>query len=404
MSRKLKILHLAPRFPFPMDNGGKIVIGNTFKFFSKLGAEVTFFCYSDEEISEKHKKLASEFGEIIFFNHSTANTAKRIMKSVFMKRSLFVDKHFNFEALEFLRRLCRENEFDVVHAEHSSMAPLAYILKQEFGLKSGLRLHNVEYLIWKRYADKLSIIDPRRIYVNRQAILLKRDEEEYYPLMDYCFTITEDERKKAQALAPTAKVINVGVGVNFEDWTLDPTIKRESGKMVLATIYKWRHNTDGVKWFLDNCMDGIRAEIPNAEINLLGKEPPEWLKTNYSSKGANVIGYVDSVKPYYNSASVYIAPLFVGAGVRIKILEAMAMALPVVATKVAAEGIQAGEQEGLFVSDNPKDFIDYAAFLLKNPDKASKLGANARHFIAENFSWEKNVGMMIEAYNKILST
>ncbi|MFW5662699.1 MAG: glycosyltransferase family 4 protein, partial [Bacteroidota bacterium] len=127
--------------------------------------------------------------------------------------------------------------------------------------------------------------------------------------------------------------------------------------------------------------------------------PSRFMKMEHL--GVKGLGFVDSIKPYMNSSSIYIAPLLVGGGVRIKILEAMAMELPVVATSVSAQGIRAGNNEGLIVCDNPAEYAHSVLSLMRNPDRAVKLGKAARNFIINNHTWMRSVKKIYDSYTKL---
>ena len=182
--------------------------------------------------------------------------------------------------------------------------------------------------------------------------------------------------------------MTVSPGVNPIEWNPDSAVKRNPFEMILATNYTWIHNVNALRWFVDNVLPIVRKSIPNAQLSLIGKNVPDWLK-EYSNKGVNIIGYVDKVQPYLNRANIYISPLFVGSGIRFKILEAMSMALPVVASPIAAEGINASSNDALFICDSYNEFAEVIIELFNNINKTRMFGTNARNFILENYSWKR---------------
>lgn len=397
----MKILHLSPRFAFPPDDGGKIVLSNTFKHFATAGNDVRFFCFSQDPVSDVHMETAKQYGDVIPYPHRLNNSIGRAVESIVTRQSVYLMKHYSDEILSFLVDLQHKEKFDVIHCEHSSMAPLGLKLKEIFNVPVGLRLHNIEYRIWELYGKELPFYNPLKYYIAWQARLLQSAERKIYSEVDVCFTITEDDRELAKRLSPKANVVTSGVGMDFNKWKISGKIEKDNHSMLLATTYKWIHNVDGLQWFIDNVLPLVRKEIPDAKLRLLGKEPPEKFK-NYADAGVEVVGYVDDVLPYFEQSAVYIAPLFVGAGVRIKILEAMAMELPVVATRVSAAGIKAGNSEGLFVTDDPQESADAIISLMRSPEHSAMLGKNALRFIQENFSWQDNIQIMLDNYKKIL--
>lgn len=434
MVGKIKILQLSPRFPYPTDDGGKIGIANIYSQFSQQGAEVTFFTFDDGSISNEALEQAEKFGKVVLFKHKTKNTTSKILLSLLKNEPLFIFKHRNKKIIKFLKELYLKNKFDVIHVDHSSMMPLGLILKKLKPAILGLRLHNIEWMIWQRYADtfgvrslelgvrsrelnllpenrkpKTETPNPKHLmkyfkfkYISRQAKLLQKAESELYKQADICFAITEPDKKRALDLSPGANVIVASAGVNSEEWQPDLTVKKNPYEMILSTTYNWIHNIDAVKWFIEKVMPVIKTEIPEAILSLTGKNPPEWLN-KLNGQNLNVLGYVPEVQPYLNRASVYIAPLFVGGGIRIKILEAMAMALPVVATSVSAEGIGAGEDEGLFIADSANDFAAKVVYLLKNDYFRKISGKNAGNFVKREYSWQKNVKIMLDKYFELIN-
>jgi glycosyltransferase involved in cell wall biosynthesis len=302
--------------------------------------------------------------------------------------------------IDFFSDIISKEKFDIVHADHSSMAPFDLLCKSVQNIPAGLRLHNIEWIIWQRYAERFSKLSPQRFYLEKQAIALKKSESEFLKKMDVSFSITEIDRNRALELAPEANIITAKAGVNPDAWKPDESITKNKNELILATTYDWIHNIDAVKWFVNQVLPKVKTKIPEIKLTLLGKFAPEWLK-NYKDIGVNVVGYVDKVQPYLNKANIYISPLFVGGGIRIKILEAMAMSLPVVATPVAAEGINATIESGLFISQNENEFAENIIKLIQNPELVQSAGKAAREFILREHSWEKNVEIIMNEYQRL---
>ncbi len=344
---------------------------------------------------------AIDFGKIITYIHNTSNTKLRIIKSALLNQSLYISKYSDSAILNFLDELCIKNHYEVIHADHTCMAQHALRQSKKFGAVSGLRLHNIEHRIWQKYADSFPPYHPNRWYLKQQAKLLKTKESDYISKCDAVFPITSDDSQIAELLAPGANLHVAGAGVDFNEWRLYPDENRNPFELIHATVYSWVHNIDAIEWFIERVMPGIIREVPEAKLTLLGKNMPEKLKSMRSTS-LNPVGYVEEVKSWYNKASVYVAPLFVGSGVRIKILEAMAMELPVVASPVAAEGIKATELDGLLIANDESQFIKHIVSLLKDNKSRTGLGKKAREYIYANFTWEKSVKVMVEEYQRLV--
>lgn len=398
----MKILQLSPQFPFPHDDGGKIGIANLTKEFSKLGHDVTFVCFSGQDVPVQHLQEAEKWARIIVIPHSTRNSLKRIFSAVLFNKSLYLSKHFSTSIATKLREVLKSEQFDAIQCDHSAMAPLGFFAQTFLKAPVGIRVHNVEWVIWQRYADNLPKFSLKRIFIQQQARLLKNAEKEFFKKADVNFAVSEKDKDRALETSPGANVVFAGLGVNTEEWTPDDSITRDPFELVLATTFAWIHNADGVEWFLKNVWPMVKQRIPQMHLTLIGKEPPAWLDS-FKNHGVSVTGYVDTVPPFVNRAAASIVPLFVGSGTRIKILEAMAMETPVVATKIAAEGIWASESEGLFVVENAEDFAVKIIELCTNPAFQKEVGKAARRYIVKNHTWEASARKMMSEFEKLVS-
>ena len=198
-------------------------------------------------------------------------------------------------------------------------------------------------------------------------------------------------------MSPNAKVDIIPAGVDSEMWfynNSDFKLKTEN-IISIATNYNWVHNVNGIDWFISEVLPKIQQNIPNVKLNLYGKDLPEKYK-NSKSKSVFGIGFVDDIVSELKKSKVYIAPLFVGAGIRIKILEAMGCGLPVIATKVSADGIIGDENDGLFVTDDANLQAKIIVDLLQNDEKLKILANNSANFIKNNYSWDKSISKMIK--------
>jgi glycosyltransferase involved in cell wall biosynthesis len=148
-------------------------------------------------------------------------------------------------------------------------------------------------------------------------------------------------------------------------------------------------------------MPDIIKLFPTVKLNVIGKGTPENL-LNKNINNSYFYGYVDDITPFMNKSLMFVAPLFVGSGIRIKILEALAMELPVIATSIAAEGIPKMKNNGIIIADDKESFVRAISLLINNPEQATKIGKNGRMFVEQYFDWEKNISKMLENIKKSL--
>jgi glycosyltransferase involved in cell wall biosynthesis len=395
----MRILQLSPQFVYPANDGGKISIYNTTRTLKYLGCEVTFVTFSQNQISQNHLDHFEKYADVHVIEYSTTNTPIRIIKSFIDTYPIYLRKHFNNFLTNKLDEIALNKKFDVIHAEHSSMAPLALYLKKALKIPAFLRLQNIEHKIWERYAEYLSPLNPKKYYVARQAKLLKSQEAEMFPQFDMCFTITNEDKKLAESIAPTGNYMTIYPGVDFEKFNPDSSKARIINEFVHIAYFRWIHNVNAITWLIEEVMPEIINSHPDVKFNIIGKGTPKQFE-NKIINGSEFLGYVEDINQYMNRASFFVAPLFVGSGIRIKILEALAMELPVIATSVAAEGIPATKENGIIIADNKVDFVASIRHLLDNPGEARRLGLAGRKFAEKNFDWELNISKIFEIYKK----
>lgn len=402
----LKILQISPQNVFPPIDGGKISIYNIFKFLNKYTKTDIAF-YFDEINDENYWDNWKNIGNLYPIRLNTKNTKFRIIKSFLTNQSLYLTKHFNYNVISQLENLIEKNQYNAIICDHTAMAETGLYLANKYDLPIYLRLHNIEYLIWERYAESLSKFNPLRILISQQAKLLKTYEISVLDKFNYLFAINENEKQIIQNLNPKCKVEVINVGVDLDMWnynSADMRLKTEN-TLAIATNYNWVHNVNGIEWFIKEVLPIVKQKYPDVELKLFGKGIPDKLKN--LDDAVNALGFVDDIVSELKKCKIYIAPLFVGAGIRIKILEALSIGLPSIATNISADGINYitnsetnhnlnQNQNGLFISDNAKEQAERIIELLDNHSLLEIESQNAANFIRENYNWDKSIQKMFK--------
>lgn len=399
----MKILQLTPQFPFPADDGGRIGIANIYYQFLEQGNEVEMVCMSRFPINHEEIEKYKKKGKISIIEMDTKNTKFRVVSYFLKNKSLYIEKQYSPTLIDKIESLVDMSTIDVIHADHSNMARVSLELSKKHKIPVGLRLHNIEYLIWKRFYEGLGTFNPKRIFIGQQYWLLKKLETRFINNSDVSFAITKEDQIRALELAPKANVVVASAGVDIDLWKPDSPVEKDPFSLIIATTFNWFHNVNAVQWFLDNVQPVLNSKYPDVSLSIIGKNPPNRFE-EYKEIGVDKFGYVDDVKPYFNKSQVYIAPLFVGGGIRIKILEAMSLGLPVVATDISAEGIEATQEQGLIRANTIEEYVHQIEKLFDNDEHRAQLGKNARSFIEEKHTWKSNVKIMIDEYSRLVSS
>jgi glycosyltransferase involved in cell wall biosynthesis len=174
--------------------------------------------------------------------------------------------------------------------------------------------------------------------------------------------------------------------------------------MVFTGSMDWLPNEDGIFYFAEQILPLVRREIPNATLTVVGRSPSaRLLALAEKNGGIKITGRVDDVRPYMSRAAVYIVPLRIGGGTRIKIFEAMAMGKAVLATSIGAEGLPVTHGRNILLADTPAAFADRAILLLKSRKSVETLGQAARILVEQHYSWGSVALGFEQVFQKVLA-
>ncbi len=396
----MTVLQLIPRSAFPPRDGGQISIANVTYHLRKNGAEVIVLCLDESAPFVQTIQYKGFDFRLYSLRHSTKNSIARGIASLFSQNPVYLSKHYSPVLVDQAMEILRIHNVDVLHADHTAMAPLGLELSRRSALPLGLRLHNIESRIWSRYAESLPFWHPLQWYTASQARKLRKAEANAIAESDSAFPISEVDCDQAKRMAPGARLITVRAGVNPEEWAELAESKRASNELLLVGQWAWRHNVDGALWFAREVLPGLRRRVPSVKLIIPGKNAPKELQGR-EAENIFCLGFVENIAEIYHRASVFVVPLFVGSGVRIKIVEAMAAAMPVVGTVLASEGIFAKEEDGLYKIDGAEDQIKCIESLLKDEALARHRGAAAQAFVRSQHDWGREIGKIYEEYERL---
>ena len=397
----MKILQLSPQFPFPLSDGGKISIANMTRALVTSSCEVHVFCLvhtmpNDQQIHSFEQYTGAKCSCIL---HNTRNTPIAILTSLFDDQApLYIRKHRSLELKHAITLALQKESFDAILCDHTAMAEIGLYASELSDIPCIVRMHNIEYVIWERYADRLSMFDPRKWFIQSQAKKLRNMEIELCSKATHLAMITESDEDKISSFHSAISASYIPVGVDTAVFKPMQMTKSIHG-LIHATTYDWIHNVEALDWFIAEILPEIQKRF-STELVLLGKHMPEHYR-NGMIPGLIGKGYVENINVELNKASIYIAPLFVGGGIRIKILEAMSAGLPVIASPVSAEGIMAKREDGLIICSTKEEWILEIFNLMDNPIVSKELGVKARSFIEKNHSWEVTANRMMHLIQEL---
>lgn len=263
--------------------------------------------------------------------------------------------------------------------------------------------HNVESEILERYGR--SARGPmRRTYARLTAKRLERYERWFVSQCDMHVVVSERDgemlRRRCGGRVPIVVVEN---GVPLEYFSREDGQARERFRVLFSGAMDYHANVEAITWFAAEAWPAIRAAAPHAVLTIVGRNPAPAVRALAGQPGIEVTGTVPEVRPYYEEALVAVAPLLVGGGTRIKILEAMAAGVPVVSTALGAEGLAAVPGEHYLLADSSREMIAAVAGLLGDRGRAARLAAAGRDLVRQHYDWAALGDRLAEALLQMLS-
>lgn len=266
--------------------------------------------------------------------------------------------------------------FDFPHA--------AMLAPRRLTVPSVLFTHNVESEIFRRHAD-VSPNALKRIVWRDQLRKMERFERDALSRFKTVVAVSDRDAAwfREELGIPRAEVIPTGVDTDFFSWSPPG----EAGRVVFTGSMDWLANVDAMEWFLDDVWDRVARQVPEASLRVIGRNPPASLIAKTRGLPWELTGFVDDVRPHVHGSSVYVIPLRVGGGTRIKVFEAMAMGCPVVSTTIGVEGLPLEPGRHYLKADTAEDFAREVVRLLRDPDLRLALSREARRCVEERFSF-----------------
>lgn len=279
-----------------------------------------------------------------------------------------------------LDTLIANGGFDIVQVESSQLMCLEFHGTTPVVLDE----HNIEYQLLGRVAG-IESSAVRRLFGRVEAAKVEREERRAWSVADGCVATSAVDEAVIRAARPEMPTAVVPNAVDTDYFHPRATSADPEGMVFVASL-SYRPNTDAVVWFTDQVLPRVRRARPGAVLTVVGKGTPAWLR-RLEGPGVVVTGAVDDVRPHLERASVVVAPLRVGSGTRLKVLEGLSTAKPVVSTTLGAEGLDVTDGEHLLLADDPAEMADAILRVMADEALAARLGAAGRALVLERYGW-----------------
>jgi polysaccharide biosynthesis protein PslH len=380
----MKILQMCHKPPCPPKDGGCIAMNNLTQGLIQAGCEVKVLSIHTHKHDFEPQHLNKTYLQQTAIESVFVDTRINLVdafSNLITQDSYNISRFFSADYDKKLRAVLQAGQYDVILLESLFMTPYIDTIRRFSKAQIILRSHNLEYIIWDRVAQG-SRNPAKKTYLKLLAKQLKDYELNVFKNVDGIVAISSTDAKKYRQLGYSGKLVTIPFGIDIEK--IEFREYTASNNIFHLGSMDWTPNIEGVEWFLSEVWPAVYSK--NTEINLwlAGREMPSEFRLR---KDANlhVLGAVNDAYSFMHEKGIMIVPLLSAGGIRVKIIEGMALGVPVISTSIGAEGIDYNDQKDIIIANTPKEFALAIEKLTSNPELSRMIAASARKLVENQF-------------------
>lgn len=399
--KRLKVLWLSHFVPYPPKGGMLLRSYNLlreaakyhdidlFSFIQRKPLE-TMFPTVEEGLAEARQHLQTFCNHVEFFSIPCETIAYGnhllALKSLFTKAPYTINwlksAYFQHRVTEAFR----QKKYDAIHFDTISFAYLKDIFETT---PCVLNHHNIEsHMLLRRASLESNFL--KGLYFKLEGIKLERYERAFCPRFTLNVVCSDLDKERLHQIATGTRIESVPNGVDIEYFNPLQNTLQKKNSLVFAGGLNWYPNTAAMVFFAEKIWPLLKQRIPDIEMNVIGQDPPEsLLALAKHDDGFKVHGFVNDVRPFIDSATVYVCPIKDGGGTKLKILDALAMGKALVADAVACEGIEVANGENVVFAQSPDEYVNAIVMLLGDNAMRTRLGISGRKLVCDRYSYRE---------------
>lgn len=397
----MKILQFCNKSPYPAIEGGPIAMNNITMGLIERGHSVKIFAISTPKFKVNIKQFPENYLEKTGFESIYIDTRVKMFNAflnLFSERSYNIDRFTSDKVRKKLIAILQKEEYDIVQLESLYLTPYLDTIRKYSKAKVILRSHNIEYMVWERLSKTNNNII-KRPYLKMLAKRLKRYELSMLNSYDGIATITRNDAVHYLKTGCTIPITDVPFGIAPEDY-INTETKPEFPSLFFIGSMDWMPNHEGIKWFLRKVWPEVVKTNGRIKLYIAGRNFPVWLRKTYF-QNVIIYGEVRDAHEFMSTKGIMIVPLLSGSGIRVKIIEAMALGKTVISTSIGAEGINYTNGHDIFIANTPDDFAKYIHECVSNKVRCLSIGENAKELVWTEHNNKLIVQKLENFYNKI---
>jgi polysaccharide biosynthesis protein PslH len=377
----MKILVVSHRVPYPLKDGGVIAMHALLQGLHKAGVQVKLLCLNPKKDNVNTAELPQYFFDDYGFEAIDINTDIKpvdAFTNLFTTQSYHMVRFMDNRFADLLKKTLAADSYDVIHLESLFVTGYLPTIRQYFKGPVAMRSHNVEHRIWAKLAQNAG--NPlKKWYLGLLASRLKTYEEATFKQLDALVALTQEDAGffVQHGFSGPLHIAPHGIDIDKFPYTAQP--EGDPDVFHLGSM-DWIPNQEAMRWFLDEIWPLVVQKFPAVQFHLAGKKIPAWFYDR-KDKNVTIAGEVPNAIEFMQQHHIMVVPLLSGSGIRVKILEGMALGKPILATPRAAEGIDFTNGKDIIIGDSPQTVAQQIITLLQDKNMRTQLGQNARKLI-----------------------
>lgn len=396
----MKILILSTKLPYPAIDGGAIATLGLARGLATEGIEVDMLTFNTSKHYTDPKEIPGEISNAIQIIPVDLNTKPGIgpaIKNLLFSRKPYISERFRSEEFKTrLQRLLTDQDYDIVQLEGPYLSHYIPIIRKHSGAIIALRAHNTEHEIWER-RWKNTEFKPGRWYYRNLSGRIRRLEKKTMQSIDCLVAISDRDRKNLLGLSAVTESITIPAGLDAGSY--DPPGLQSGKDIGFIGALDWAPNQEGLSWFISNVLPALKGE--GIKLHVAGRNAPDSFVKKLQDPDIIYHGEVESAGEYLCQHSIMIVPLLSGSGIRIKILEGMALGRCIISTSRGAEGIPAEDGRHILIADTPELFAAKILQAVNDPSLAKDIAGAGRKLVEEKFDTFAVASNLAAFYRKI---
>lgn len=385
--------------PWPLKDGGAIAMYQLSSGLLQQNCRLTLAIPITDKHDVKMEELPDKIRascDIYTTRINTRITLAGAFFNLFSSKPYYISRYNKKKFKDLLTRILTENRFDIIIFESLKVSPFLRLVRKMSNARIFLRSHNVEHLIWKRMAGHSSGL--KKLYLKILSSRLEKYELETIPQFDGLISISPSDLAFFRARNINIPAISIPAGLELEKYPFQPE-KAEKNTIFHIGALDWLSNLEAVKWFLEKVWPEIFEKLPHFQFFIAGRNTPEEIK-KLTIPNVFILGEVENAIAFMQSRQIMIVPLLSGSGLKIKIVEGMALGKIIISTTVGAEGTGAVHQRNILIANTPEEFVNVFKWISEHPEEAGKIGFEARQHALQHFDNRMLMGKLMQFFTE----